>query len=443
MSKKQYTVDLRLPAQAAAEPEATITKWMVKEGDTFKSGQILAEVESAKSNFEFEAPCNGKVRKLFFEENSTLSYEEPALQVETEDASMLDEAKLESSEKVDTSSVEQMEIPRALPDAKVGDHPISLLGIGGYLPSRVVSNKELLKEFPGVTDDYMYQVTGIRERRWIGDGEKPSDMALKAAQDAIRNSDLDVKDIGAIVVSTTTPDVIMPSTACILQDKLEIRGVPAFDLNAACSGWLYGITIAKGMIFSGIADNILVVAVDVQSKLLDKKDRVATFLFGDGAGATIVSGSGKGHLLKKEILLADSKGLEMAERKFPGYWIPNGNQEGVDPWVRLDGKALFKFATISFSAIVKQVIKKSKWEAKDVRWVIPHQANRRIIKAAANKCGLPFEKFYVNIEKVGNTSSASIPIALLDIQNGLQKGDKVVFCSVGAGITAAALSIEW
>jgi 3-oxoacyl-[acyl-carrier-protein] synthase-3 len=234
----------------------------------------------------------------------------------------------------------------------------------------------------------------------------------------------------------------MPSTACLLQKKLGIRGVPAFDVNAACSGWVYGITIAKGMITGGIARNVLVTGVEMQSRLLDKKDRNTYFLFGDGAGATVISGTKTGHVIKNEILSADPAGIRMARREFPGYMVPQNSNE-IDPWIRLDGRALFRFATESFSTMIRELIIKSGWEPSEVRWVVPHQANGRILKAAAQKSGVPFERFYLNIDKVGNTSSASIPLALAEIERGLQNRDKIVFCTVGAGITAAGISIEW
>jgi 3-oxoacyl-[acyl-carrier-protein] synthase-3 len=334
-----------------------------------------------------------------------------------------------------------MELPKERPEIKPVKRQISILGIGGYLPKRVVTTAELIKEFPDLTEEYIFGVTGIRQRHWVAD-EKPSDMALEAAREAIEKSGLAAGDIDAIVLSTETPDVCMPSTACILQEKLGLRGIPAFDIHAACSGWLYGISVAKGMILSGIGRNILVVGVDLQSRFLDKKDKGVYFLFGDGAGATVVADGGRGHVIKEEILLADAKGLRMARRESPGYLMPC-DDETADPWIRLDGHALFRFATESFSKVVRDVTEKSGWKPAEVRWVVPHQANGRILKAAANKSGIPFDRFYLNIDHVGNTSSASIPLALIEIDKGLQNGDKLVLCSVGAGITAAAISVEW
>jgi len=440
VSDRTFRISLYLPSQAAAETEATITKWNVTAGDSFEKGRTLAEIESAKATFDFEAPCAGKVISLFAQDGETVSFESPVMEIETHDESMKNDIPVAGSPgsqktdpkfQVETQSGEPVTVDR-----------ICILGIGGYLPERVVTNKELLKEFPSLTDDYMYGVTGIRERRWAKEGEKPSEMAFKASMEALRKSGMNATDIGAIVLSTETPDMAMPSTACILQDMLGIRGVPAFDIHAACSGWLYGISVARGLVTSGVADNILVVSTEMQSRLLDKTDMGTYFLFGDGAGATVVSGSRKGHPIKNVLLKADSKGLYLAQRVVPGYKIPFG-MENLNPWIRLDGHAMFRFATEGFSTIIRDVIRKSDWQLEDVRWVVPHQANRRILKAAAQRSGISFEHFYINIDKLANTSSASVPHAILDLEKDLHKGDKLVLCSVGAGVTIAALSIEW
>jgi len=441
VSAKVFTTELFIPAQAAAATEAIITKWLVAAGDEIRKGQVIAEVESAKSTFDFEAPCDGKIEKLYYADGAEVPFEKPVAQITTSDESMrVWERPAPAAPAPESADIPKMAIAADKLDPEI--RTISLLGFGTYLPDRVVRTEELLAGFPDITADYMFRVTGINERRWAAVGTKPSDMAFEAAKKAIANSGLKPEDIDGIIVSTTTPDVVMPSTACILQGKLGIRGAPAFDLNAACSGWLYGISVARGLILSGIAKNVLVCAVDMQSRVLDKSDKDTYFLFGDAAGATVLSGVHKGHVIKEEILSADPLGLHMAKREYPGYEVPI-NSSTFDPWLRLDGKALFRFATESFSGLVRELIVKSKWAPEDVRWVVPHQANGRIIKAAAQKSGVPFERFYLNIDRVGNTSSASIPVALSEIEKGLQKNDRLIFCTVGAGITAAGLSIEW
>ena len=254
-------------------------------------------------------------------------------------------------------------VPSASPAAARRDRGegVVIQGVGGYLPSRVVTNAELVKGFPELTDQYVYEVTGIRQRRWADDDERPSGMAFKASLEAIRNSGLDTRDIDAIIVATTTPDMAIPSTAAILQERLSLPTVPAFDLNAACSGWLYAVATARGMIVSGLARHVLTVGVEMQSRLLDAADRNAYFLFGDGAGAAIISGRRTtGHRIRHVQIGGDSRGIHMARREAPGYLLPNGHG---DPWIRIDGHAMFRFATESFSTLIREAVAAQRLEA--------------------------------------------------------------------------------
>jgi 3-oxoacyl-(acyl-carrier-protein) synthase III len=439
MNESAFRLSLYLPAQGAAETEATIIEWCISEGDHFEKGQVLAQVDSAKSVFDFEAPCGGRVIRLLHLEGETVSYDAPVMEIETSDQSMKDWIP-------PAATAAEISIPHTLAgpaDASAQlPQAVSILGVGAYLPKRVVTNAELVENFPEISADYVYQVTGVRERRWADKDEKPSDMAYAASLEAIRKSGIATKDIDAIILATTTPDVAMPSTSCILQDRLNLGSIPAFDLNAACSGWLYGLSMARGMIVSGMARNVLTVGVDVQSRLLDRSDRATCFIFGDAAGATIVSAGQGGHRIRQVILGADTRGLHMARRDEPGFVVANG-YGNIDPWIRMDGQALFRFATESFAAIIHDAINKTGWSPNETRWIIPHQANGRILKAAAKRTGIPFQRFYLNVERVGNTSSASIPLALIEVEDTLDPGDKLILCSVGAGVTTAAASIEW
>jgi 3-oxoacyl-[acyl-carrier-protein] synthase-3 len=319
---------------------------------------------------------------------------------------------------------------------------LSILGLGGYLPDRVVTNAELLREFPDLSEDYVYQVTGIRTRRWAEDGEKPSSMALKAARATLAQSGVDAQEIDALILATTTPDAAMPSTACVLQQQLGLPHIPAFDLNAACSGWLFAVVMARNLILTGMARRVLTVGVDLQSRLLEPADRGARFIFGDGAGAAIVAGGSEGHPLGEVLLGADTAGLTLARREAPGYLVCDGRSQ-FDPWIRLDGQSLFRAASESFAEIIRGVVARSGWNPDDVRWVVPHQANRRILKASAKRSGVSFDRFFLNLEYLGNTSSASIPLALIEMQPQLRPGDKLVLCSVGAGLTTAAVAMQW
>lgn len=375
MKATPFKMPLYLPAQGATESEVTLIEWHVAEGDRFNKGQPLVQIDSAKSVFDFEAPCEGLVLRRFHLEGETLLLTDAIMEIETNDPEMRDW--------IPPAAACEHALPRiepALdsPQPKHTHEPIVFLGFGGYVPRRVVTNEELVEDFPEITSEYVYQVTGIRERRWADADEKPSAMAYQAALEAIRRSGIAAKDIDAVIVATTTPDVAMPSTAAILQDRLNLQTVPGFDLNAACSGWLYAVSMAHGMILSGTAHNVLTVGVDMQSRLLDKTDRNAYFLFGDGAGAAIISSGQKGHRIRHMLLGADTRGLHMARREEPGYTILNGNGH-VDPWIRIDGHALFRFAAESFTDIIRQTIAQSGWTLDDTRWIIPHQANGRIL----------------------------------------------------------------
>jgi 3-oxoacyl-[acyl-carrier-protein] synthase-3 len=438
MDKTYFKISLYLPAQGAAETEATIIEWNVAEGARFSKGDVLAQVDSAKSVFDFEAPCDGLVIRLFHLEGETVALSEPVMEIETSDPVMKDWIPPAAS-RPDSSAAPVAALDS--PSSGKGEEAIVILGVGGYLPPRVVANAELVAGFPEISDQYVYQVTGIRQRHWADGDEKPSNMAFKAALEAIRKSGIATKEIDAIIVATTTPDMAMPSTACILQDRLCLRSIPAFDLNAACSGWLYAVSMAQGMIRSGLARNVLTVGVEMQSRLLDPSDHNAFFLFGDGAGAAIISSGSTGHRIRRVILGADPQ-VQMARRESPGYLVLNG-EDRVDPWIRMDGHALFRAATDSFASLIREVIAQSGWTAEDTRWIIPHQANGRILKAAAKRSGVPFERFFMNIDRIGNTSSASIPLAICEAEAKLAPGDKLVLCAVGAGITTAAISVEW
>ncbi|NLF07613.1 MAG: beta-ketoacyl-ACP synthase 3 [Pirellulaceae bacterium] len=441
MDATLFKMPLYLPAQGATEVEATIVEWRVAEGDRFQKGNPLAQIDSAKSVYDFEAPCDGRVVRLMLPAGGTLPITEPVMEIETADASMRDW--IPPAAAAESESLRSEPAPAARPEQRAAT--IVLLGFGGYLPERLVTNEELVADFPDIDANYIHQVTGIHKRRWAAADEKPSDMAYRAALQAIDHSPLEVGEIDAVVVATTTPDVAMPSTAAILQDRLGLRNAPGFDLNAACSGWLYAIAMAQGMILSGTARNVLTIGVDMQSKLLDRMDRSAYFLFGDGAGATIVSAfapGSAGHRINRVVLGSDIRGLHLARRLEPGYTIRNG-ESGDDPWIRIDGPALFRAATDNFASVIIRSLDRSGWKAEDIRWVIPHQANGRILKAAAKKSRVGFDRFYLNVDQVGNTSSASIPLAIIEMENGLQPGDKLVLCSVGAGLTTAAITLEW
>ena len=289
-------------------------------------------------------------------------------------------------------------------------------------------------------------MTGIRRRHWAADDERPSGMAFKAALEAIRKSEIATKDIDAIIVATTTPDAAMPSTACILQDRLSLPTIPAFDLNAACCGWLYAVSIARGMILSGMARNVLTVGVDLQSRLLDPSDRNAYFLFGDGAGGHHFRRHCRAIASASTILGADMPGhAHGPPRRPPGYAITNGHNGNGDstpgsastatPCSALPPRVL----PTSFAGRSPRPAGRWKRPAGSFRTRPTAEFSTRPPSAAA----CDFQRFSLNVENLGNTSSASIPLTLIDVEESLRPGDKLILCSVGAGMTTAAISVEW
>jgi len=452
MPNDTFQMPLYLPAQGASETEATIVEWCIGEGEAFTHGQVLGQIDSAKSVFDFEAPCDGKLVQLLHTDGDIVSYEEPVMLIETADAKMKNWLPAAAKKTEGDADVISMPTPTASPSNDMAVRAAHFLGFGGYVPERVVHNAEIIENYADVTAEYVASVTGIEQRRWARADEKPSEMALAAARQAIANAGIDTQDIDAIILATTTPDAAMPSTACILQDRLGIYGVPAFDLNAACAGWLYAVSLAQNMIQSGTAEHVLTVGVDLLSPYLDASDRATYFVFGDGAGAAVVSADTSGHAIGKTFVTADARGLSLAHRDFlddfktktsGGDSQPGQHGGPRDPWVHMDGPGMFRFAIKAFDDAIQQALHRSGWRADEVRWVVPHQANSRILTAVAKRCGVPYERFLVNIDHVGNTSSASIPLAMLDSETRLSPGDRMVLCAVGAGATSAAITLQW
>ena len=354
-----FRMPLYLPAQGASETEATIIEWRVTEGDRFQRGQVLAQVDSAKSVFDFEAPCSGLVIRVMRMEGETVPLVEPVLEIETSDPAMREW--IPPRRRPRSTPQRPRQPPARGLAAAIAGEGVVIQGVGGYLPSRVVTNAELVKGFPELTDQYVYEVTGIRQRRWADDDERPSGMAFKASLEAIRNSGLDTRDIDAIIVATTTPDMAIPSTAAILQERLSLPTVPAFDLNAACSGWLYGVAMARGMIVSGLARHVLTVGVEMQSRLLDAADRNAYFLFGDGAGRRSSPAAPRAIASATCRSAATAGESTWPAARPPATSCPTGM--AVDPWIRIDGHALFRFATESFSSLIRQSVARERLEA--------------------------------------------------------------------------------
>ncbi len=309
---------------------------------------------------------------------------------------------------------------------------IHVVATGHYAPGNVVTNDDLSK-IVETNDEWIRQRTGI-ERRHFTEGEKNSDIAYKAAKMALEKSGIDVNDLAALVVATFSPDYFVPSVACILQRELELpTDIPCFDLNAACSGFLYAIQVARGLLLQSRKRYALVIGSEVISKVLDMDDRGTCILFGDGAGAAVIELDET----KKYFSYLGAEGNEEY------IYCPNADEEKRK--VHMDGAKVFKFAVSTVPKCINGVLEESGLTKDDIDYFVCHQANKRIIESVAQRLDIPMEKFYLNLQEYGNTSAASIPIALSEMEEKglIKKGMKLICVGFGAGLTWGGALIEW
>jgi 3-oxoacyl-[acyl-carrier-protein] synthase III len=317
-----------------------------------------------------------------------------------------------------------------------------LIATGSYLPEKILTNKDL-ESMVETTDEWIRTRSGIEQRHIAADEEATSDLAVNAARAALKNANLQASDIDLIIVATTTPDVVFPSTACIVQDKLGIKNAAAFDIQAVCSGFVYALSIVDKMIASGAHKTALVIGAETYSRILNWNDRATCVLFGDGAGAVVVTrgqpNDGPGILATK----IHSDGSKRGILNVPGQ-VRNGAIYG-DPTVHMDGQAVFKFAVGAMADVCNETQAMAGVTSADVDWLVPHQANVRIIDATAKRLGVPSEKSIVTVNKHGNTSAASIPLALdVAFTDGrLKRGDLVQMVGVGGGFTWGSVLARW
>ena len=319
-----------------------------------------------------------------------------------------------------------------------------ITGTGSYLPPRRLTNADLAAELAqqGVetSDDWIVARTGIRARHFAAANVCSSDLAVEAARRAIEAAQLQAADIDLIIVATSTPDMVFPSVACIVQQKLKIAGCPAFDVQAVCSGFVYALTVADAMIKTGTAKRALVVGAEVFSRILDFSDRTTCVLFGDGAGAVVVEASDEPGILATD-LHADGKYVDIL--CVPGH-VSGGKASG-DPLLKMDGQAVFKLAVGVLESAARAALAKANLVDSDIDWLIPHQANLRIMQSTAKKLKLPMEKLIVTVDQHGNTSAASIPLALdVAVRGGqVKRGDTVMLEGVGGGFTWGAVVLTY
>jgi 3-oxoacyl-[acyl-carrier-protein] synthase III len=314
-----------------------------------------------------------------------------------------------------------------------------VIGTGSYLPEKILTNRDL-ERMVDTSDDWIATRTGIRERRIAADGEMASDMALAASRKALDAAGIGPEQLGLIIVATTTPDMIFPSTACILQAKLGTRGGAAFDVQAVCSGFIYALATADLFLRAGHCSHALVVGSEVYSRILDWKDRSTCVLFGDGAGAVVLAASERPGLLASRLHADGSHSRVLA---VPGQ-VCSGGVRGT-PFVTMEGNVVFRFAVKVLAEVVEEVLAAADVPKQRIDWLIPHQANLRIIEATAKKLGLPMDKVIVTVDRHANTSAASIPLALDEaVRDGrIRPGQHVLLEAVGGGFTWGACLIKW
>ena len=315
-----------------------------------------------------------------------------------------------------------------------------IIGTGSYLPVKVLTNFDLEK-IVDTSNDWILSRSGIVERHIAADNELASDLALQASLRAIEAAGISVDEIDLVIVATTTPDQVFPSTACILQDKLGIknRGA-AFDMQAVCGGFVYAMNTADLYIRGGQAKTVLVVGAEVLSRILDWSDRTTCVLFGDGAGAVVLHASEEPGIMAAK-LHADGRhrGMLKAEGN-----VRNGEVQG-DPFIKMEGQAVFKFAVKALSEVVEEVLAENKLQGSDIAWLVPHQANIRIMEATAKKLGMSMDNVIVTVATHGNTSAASIPLALdAGVRDGrIKPGQNILLEAIGGGFTWGAVLIQW
>ena len=321
-----------------------------------------------------------------------------------------------------------------------------ITGVGGYVPDYVLTNEELSR-MVDTSDEWIMTRVGIKERHILTEeGLGTSYMARKAAKQLIQKTGVDPDTIDAIIVASTTPDYKFPSTASIVVGKLGLKNAFAFDASAACAGFMYTLDLAANMIQSGRYKKIIVIGADKMSSMVDYTDRQTCVLFGDGAGAVLVEATEEeGVGVQDAFFRTDGKGLPFLHMKAGGSVCPPSHFT-VDHrlhYVYQEGRTVFRYAVTSMGDDVLEILKRNNMTTDDVNWVIPHEANYRIIEAVAKRVDLPMEKIVVNIERYGNTSAATIPLAIWDHEKYLKKGDNVVFTAFGAGFAHGASFYKW
>lgn len=319
----------------------------------------------------------------------------------------------------------------------------AITGVQGYVPEDILSNEDLAK-LVDTSDEWITTRTGIKERRILKEGGS-SDMAQKAVEGLLSKMNIDPLDIDLVVLATVTPDYPFPSTANVLCDKVGMKNAWGFDLKAACSGFIYALATGAQFIETGKYKKVIVVGVDKMTSIIDYQDRTTCVIFGDGAGAVLLEPNNEGNGVKDFILRSDGSGREFLIQPGGGSVYPPTNEtvEKRMHFVKQEGKQVFKFAVTNMAEVSAEIMENNNLKSDDVDWLVPHQANLRIIDATAQRMGLSKEKVMINIEKYGNTTAATLPLCLWDYEKQLKKGDNIVLSAFGGGFTWGAVYLKW
>jgi 3-oxoacyl-(acyl-carrier-protein) synthase III len=536
-----FLIDVPMPSMGATVNELTVIDLKVQPGARIAKGEKIAELESDKSVFEFEAPCDGVVTEIKGRAGDIVASGAPFLCIQTTDISLRHlESRVQSPEVRGQKSEAETEKPKATASSQIsteakptsdnlkseiarpttgaqwtprarklaeeaglapatitglagtgpggvisGDditrylkehkngapapkstvaesqsagattgwdpraaETVCIAGVGYAVPKAVMPNSELLKEFPDKTEEEIIKLTGIRERRYAAEGETATSFAVTAVQHALTQAGMDVSCIDGVIMATLIPDQPVPSMASALAQQLGIPRALAFDLNAACAGWLYALEVGRAFIRGGTAKNVIVVTAELLSRITNPKDHATAFLFGDGAGAAILTDAPGGHRLGRMALSGDATQFTAIQRPGGGATRPFPHPAGHDRdefYIQMNGAAVFRNAVIGFGDLIEATLARHKLKPEDIAWIVPHQANERILRAVSKRVGIPYEKFVVTIAKYGNTSAASVSMALgWAVEEGIfHAGDKIIFCSVGAGLTFAGGLLVW
>lgn len=320
-----------------------------------------------------------------------------------------------------------------------------ITAVQGYVPEFVLTN-EILETLVDTNDAWIQERTGISERRILQDkGLGSSDMALQAVKKLLAEKNISPDEIDLVICATTTPDMVFPATANIIADKAGIKNAFGFDIQAACSGFLYALVTASKYIESGTHRKALVIGVDKMSSIIDYTDRATSIIFGDGAGVVLLEPTQENIGIIDSRLYSDGIGRTHLHQKAGGSVLPP-NKRTIDQrlhYVYQEGSAVFKWAVAKMADVSEEIMQRNHLKSEDIAWLVPHQANKRIIDATARRAGVPDEKVMLNIQKFGNTTSGTIPLCLWEYQDRLQKGDNLILCSFGGGFTWGAVLVKW